>query len=200
MGNKEYVRAAKETYAAIFEKVAASREGCPGDHEDHEEIARGLLDPNASASERKMAVALDYGCMRIKVNEEIIRKLTPGTVDIILQFGMPIIGSLRLGTYATSLLRILEGVEDIRELSSLSSIDQEVIQSLKEAMQWSKMLSYRLPPNGSPWAAAWLLGIADLPLVSTVVPVREVETTANENCTSSPRVDQGNQPTGSEWA
>ena len=134
-GRAEYIRAAKEIYSAIYQTLVSDLEECLNDRELAENTAKALLDPNAQDWERQFAEALNYGCARLRAYGEIVQVLTPGTAEMILQFGIPLGRTLRLGTYAKSLLDILSAVKDIRDLSRVSSTARQAIEDVSRALE-----------------------------------------------------------------
>ena len=134
-GRAEYIRAAKEIYSAIYQTLVSDLEECLNDRELAENTAKALLDPNAQDWERQFAEGLNYGCARLRAYGKIVQVLTPGTAEMILQFGIPLVRTLRLGTYAKSLLDILSAVKDIRDLSKVSSTAEEAIKDVSRALE-----------------------------------------------------------------
>ena len=133
-GEQEYERAVAEIEKVIRARLVAEHRKCWSDEDFIRRQVTNLLHP-PSREWYAVAEATYAACQHLELIRTIIRDFTPSPAELIFGYAAGIAGALRLPLYVKSLLTIIEGVENLRQLRAAGGTMAEVLDDLEGAYE-----------------------------------------------------------------
>ena len=137
-GEEEYRDAARRLYEKLFKSMMDDFQDC-NERERHnwdDEFIRTnvhyLLSDDAYL--RGQADALVYGCARLEVQQELIRVNNEQWWDLLFSYALGVVGSIRLGLYLKSLVKLAELLEIVNASLELNE-SSRVVGAVKRTMR-----------------------------------------------------------------
>ena len=134
-GTFEYSYAAKRLKENLYDSLYNDFLECRLNPSNARRSANEIVYPKGTPSSEtysQIAQLQLAACGRLKVYRDIIQKFTPGPLEFILQWAFLSGSALQLGTFGSSLLELLKGINDI---STLIDTRRELDDILKDAHQ-----------------------------------------------------------------
>ena len=131
-GEQEYERTAREIARKIRDHLTAEHRKCWNDEDFIKRQVDNLLNP-PSREWYNIAEATYQGCKQLEALRTIMREFTPSSWELVFGYAAGLVGTLRLPLYARSLLTILEGVENMRQIKGAGDSMASIINDLEEA-------------------------------------------------------------------
>ena len=131
-GEQEYERAAKALERQLRARLIGEHRRCFDDEQFIEKQVENLLHP-PDKEWYHVAETTYQGCKQLEALRQIIRDFTPTTFELVFGYTVGIAGTLKLSLYLTSLLKVLEGVDNMRQIKGAGGSMEEVMRGLEEA-------------------------------------------------------------------
>ena len=134
-GDLEYKYVAKQLKQNLYNSLYNDFLECGVDSADAQRSTNEIVYPrNTPSSEAfsQIALGLLAACGRLKVYRDIIQEFTPGLVEFVLQWAFLVGRAATVGTFAASLIELLEGIDDIRALVETRIELDDILKTARE--------------------------------------------------------------------
>ena len=133
-GKQEFERVARDIERLLRADLTSRHRECFNDEDFIRRQVDNLMDP-PSREWYNVAVATYNACRQLELLRTIMRDFAPTAPELFFGYAAGIVGALKLPLYARSLLTIIEGVENMRQIKRAGDSMSKIIEDLEEAYE-----------------------------------------------------------------